>query len=68
VVERRFCWGFCDFHTFFAWFLVVRLWWVGGGIVVFVCAIFGVKNFPRFWDLFLGAVAVGTAPGGFVPE
>ena len=54
LVEGRFCWGFCDFHTFSGWFFVVSLWWLGGGIVVLVCTIFGFENFPRSWDLFFG--------------
>ena len=43
-----------DSHRFSVWFFVVSLWWLGGGIVVLVCTIFGRENFPRFRDLFFG--------------
>jgi hypothetical protein len=52
---------------------MVSLWWLGGGIVVFVCTIFGCENFPRFADLFLGGRGKATAidwslrPSGFAP-
>jgi hypothetical protein len=28
------CRGFCDFHRFFGWFFVVKMWWFDGEIVV----------------------------------
>jgi hypothetical protein len=44
-VEGRFCRGFRDFHSVFAWFFVVSLWWLDGGIVVVDAGFFGSKNF-----------------------
>ena len=40
--------GFCDFHRFFGWFFVVRLWWFCGEVVVFGGRVLGAKNTPRF--------------------
>jgi hypothetical protein len=45
--------GICDFHRFSGWFFVVRLWWIDGGNVVFMCMILGVKIFRGFEIYFL---------------
>jgi hypothetical protein len=48
VVEGRFCRGFCENVRFFAWFFVVKLWWIAGESWCVDGHFFGSKNLPTF--------------------
>ena len=49
VVEGRFFRGFLRKRVFFAWFFVVKTWWIAGELWCFGWTFFEPKNTPAFF-------------------